>query len=85
MQTKCNPTFLLCFYALQNYEEAVLAMEVVRPVMLVTDESCIPWYSKLQLRHIPSLRWHVSLDSPSSDFLRTSSNGMKFLRHGFFI
>ncbi|XP_021812410.1 2-succinylbenzoate--CoA ligase, chloroplastic/peroxisomal [Prunus avium] len=57
-----------------NYEEAVLAMEVVRPVMLVTDESCIPWYSKLQLHHIPSLRWHVSLDSPSSDFLRTSSN-----------
>ncbi|PQQ21229.1 2-succinylbenzoate--CoA ligase chloroplastic/peroxisomal [Prunus yedoensis var. nudiflora] len=57
-----------------SYEEAVLAMEVVRPVMLVTDESCIPWYSKLQLHHIPSLRWHVSLDSPSSDFLRTSSN-----------
>ncbi|TQE12058.1 hypothetical protein C1H46_002452 [Malus baccata] len=57
-----------------SYEEALLAMEVVRPAMLVTDDSCIPWYSKLQLRDIPSLRWHVSVDSPSSDVLRASNN-----------
>ncbi|KAM1008139.1 hypothetical protein ACFX2A_004711 [Malus domestica] len=57
-----------------SYEEALLAMEVVRPAMLVTDGSCIPWYSKLQLRDIPSLRWHVSVDSPSSDVLRASNN-----------
>ncbi|KAM1988522.1 hypothetical protein ACFX15_035658 [Malus domestica] len=35
-----------------SYEEALLAMEVVRPAMLVTDDSCIPWYSKLQLRDV---------------------------------
>ncbi|KAB2637168.1 2-succinylbenzoate--CoA ligase [Pyrus ussuriensis x Pyrus communis] len=49
-------------------------MEVMRPAMLVTDDSCIPWYSKIQLHDVPSLRWHVSLDSPSSDVLRASSN-----------
>ncbi|KAM3700986.1 hypothetical protein ACJW31_05G139100 [Castanea mollissima] len=45
-------------------------MLVVRPVMLVTDESCHCWYSNFQKDDIPSLRWHVSLNSPSSDFMK---------------
>ncbi|XP_061996286.1 2-succinylbenzoate--CoA ligase, chloroplastic/peroxisomal-like [Rosa rugosa] len=55
-----------------SYEEAVLAMEVVRPAMLVSDDSCVSWYSKLQQNDVPSLRWHVMLDS-SSDFVTTSN------------
>ncbi|XP_027339571.1 2-succinylbenzoate--CoA ligase, chloroplastic/peroxisomal isoform X2 [Abrus precatorius] len=51
-----------------SFEEARLAMEAVRPVMFVTDESCYTWYSKLHQNDIPSLKWHVLLDSPSSDF-----------------
>ncbi|KAF3966674.1 hypothetical protein CMV_009243 [Castanea mollissima] len=53
-----------------SFEEARLAMLVVRPVMLVTDESCHCWYSNFQKDDIPSLRWHVSLNSPSSDFMK---------------
>lgn len=51
-------------------------MEVVRPAMLVSDDSCVSWYSKLQHNGFPSLRWHVLLDS-SSDFISTSNvNGV---------
>ncbi|KAE7996058.1 hypothetical protein FH972_000807 [Carpinus fangiana] len=53
-----------------SVEEARLAMLVVKPIMLVTDESCQRWYSKLQKNGIPSLRWHVSLNFPS-DFMKT--------------
>ncbi|KAJ1420900.1 AMP-dependent synthetase/ligase [Sesbania bispinosa] len=53
-----------------SFEEAKLAMTAVRPVMLVIDESCYEWYLKLQQNDIPSLRWHVLLDSPSSDFTK---------------
>lgn len=55
-----------------SYEEAVMAMEVVRPAMLVSDDSCISWYSKLRRNYFPSLRWHVLLDS-SLDLIRTSN------------
>ncbi|XP_050369441.1 2-succinylbenzoate--CoA ligase, chloroplastic/peroxisomal isoform X2 [Argentina anserina] len=64
-----------CIAAPLNYrwscEEAVMAMKVVRPVMLVFDDSCASWYSKLQWIDIPSLRWHVLLDSPA-EFVSTS-------------
>ncbi|XVE89368.1 hypothetical protein DITRI_Ditri19aG0196200 [Diplodiscus trichospermus] len=46
-----------------------MAMVAIMPKMLVTDESCDYWHSALQNHAIPSLRWHVSLSSPSSDFL----------------
>ncbi|XWS09667.1 hypothetical protein CRYUN_Cryun39dG0008800 [Craigia yunnanensis] len=52
-----------------SFEEARMAMVTIRPKMLVTDESCYSWHSALQSHTIPSLRWHVSLSSPSSDFL----------------
>ncbi|EXB75224.1 2-succinylbenzoate--CoA ligase [Morus notabilis] len=55
-----------------SFEEALFAVEAVRPVMLVTDESCNTWSSQLQNFHLPFLRWHVSLDSSASDFLRNS-------------
>ncbi|KAL5771805.1 hypothetical protein ACOSQ2_011729 [Xanthoceras sorbifolium] len=54
-----------------SFKEASLAMSTIRPVMLVTDESCNHWYSELQSNAIPSLKFHVSLGSPSSDFIRT--------------
>lgn len=57
--------FLKCF------EETMLAMEMVRPVMLVTDKSCNHWFSKLQNCDLPSLRWSVSLDSSSSNLIST--------------
>ncbi|XP_021298461.1 2-succinylbenzoate--CoA ligase, chloroplastic/peroxisomal isoform X2 [Herrania umbratica] len=52
-----------------SFEEARMAMVTVTPKMLVTDESCYRWHSALQSHAIPSLRWHVSLSSPSSDFI----------------
>ncbi|KAK3188692.1 hypothetical protein Dsin_028253 [Dipteronia sinensis] len=54
-----------------SFKEACLAMSTIRPVMLVTDESCNHWYSELQSNAIPSLKCHVSLGSPSSDFIKT--------------
>ncbi|KAK7246147.1 hypothetical protein RIF29_41007 [Crotalaria pallida] len=53
-----------------SFEEARLAMISVRPVMLVLDESCNTWYLELMKNDIPSLRWHVLLDSPSLDFTK---------------
>ncbi|CAK7345905.1 unnamed protein product [Dovyalis caffra] len=56
-----------------SFGEAKSAMLMVRPVMLVTDESCKHWYSELQINAIPSVKWHVFLGSPSSDFIKTSN------------
>lgn len=44
-------------------------MAVVKPVMLVIDESCYSRYFKFQQVDILSLKWHVLLDSPS-DFTK---------------
>ncbi|KAK9267479.1 hypothetical protein L1049_009905 [Liquidambar formosana] len=41
------------------------------PVMLVTDESCNFWFSELQNKTIPSLRWHVLMGSHPLDFKST--------------
>ncbi|KAH9747741.1 2-succinylbenzoate--CoA ligase /(peroxisomal) [Citrus sinensis] len=54
---------------LQSFKEASWAMTSIRPVMLVTDESSDSWYLELQHNPLPSLRWHVSLGSSSSDFV----------------
>ncbi|KAK8584629.1 hypothetical protein V6N13_138584 [Hibiscus sabdariffa] len=59
----CN----LCFQ--QSFEEARMAMVTIRPKLLVTDESCYHWHCAPQGDAIPSLRWHVSLSSPSSDVI----------------
>ncbi|KAK8488125.1 hypothetical protein V6N13_138584 [Hibiscus sabdariffa] len=52
-----------------SFEEARMAMVTIRPKLLVTDESCYHWHCAPQGDAIPSLRWHVSLSSPSSDVI----------------
>jgi acyl-activating enzyme 14 len=58
---------------LQSFEEAKSAMLMVRPVMLITDESCKHWYQELQSNALPSVKWHVFSGSPSSGFVKTSN------------
>ncbi|KAF3450298.1 hypothetical protein FNV43_RR06378 [Rhamnella rubrinervis] len=53
------------------FEETMLTMDMVRPIMLVMDKSCNHWFSKLQNCDLPSLRWSVSLDSSSSNLIST--------------
>ncbi|KAL5577394.1 hypothetical protein UlMin_019093 [Ulmus minor] len=60
-----------------SFEEAMSAMDEVKPVMLVTDKSCKLWSSKLQNHnYLPCLRWHVSLDSSSSSNISTTTNAL---------
>lgn len=56
-----------------SFEEAKSAMLMVRPVMLITDESCKHWYQELQSNALPSVKWHVFSGSPSSGFVKTSN------------
>ncbi|KAF9673164.1 hypothetical protein SADUNF_Sadunf11G0120100 [Salix dunnii] len=56
-----------------SFEEAKSAMLMVRPVMLVTDESCKHWYQELQNNALPSVKWHVFSGFPSSGFVKTSN------------
>ncbi|KAL1567500.1 o-succinylbenzoate--CoA ligase [Salvia divinorum] len=51
-----------------SMEEAKSAMEVARPVMLVTDSSSCYWHSKFKIDSVPSLRWHVQIDGPFNVF-----------------
>ncbi|KAK8468820.1 hypothetical protein PHAVU_006G128100 [Phaseolus vulgaris] len=53
-----------------SFEEARLALAAVKPVLLVTDDSSYTWYSNLQQNDVPSLKWHVLLDSPSLNFTK---------------
>ncbi|KAL2484187.1 2-succinylbenzoate--CoA ligase [Forsythia ovata] len=45
-------------------EEAKLAMEVVQPVLLVTDLSPGYWHSAFHIDSVPSLQWHILMDTP---------------------
>ncbi|KAL0310505.1 UNVERIFIED_CONTAM: 2-succinylbenzoate--CoA ligase, chloroplastic/peroxisomal [Sesamum angustifolium] len=54
----------LHFCSQQSLEEAKSAMEVAQPVLLVTDSSRGFWHSKFQIDSVPSLRWHVLMDTP---------------------
>ncbi|KAJ6417578.1 hypothetical protein OIU84_003326 [Salix udensis] len=57
-----------------SFEEAKSAILMVRPVMLVTDESCKHWYQELQSNALPSVKWHVFSGSPpSSGSVKTSN------------
>ncbi|KAL8489046.1 hypothetical protein ACS0TY_025088 [Phlomoides rotata] len=47
-----------------SLEEAKSAMEVARPVLLVTDSSGGYWHSKFEIDSVPSLHWHVLTDVP---------------------
>lgn len=61
-------TFIGGIVAPLNYrwslEEARSAMEVVRPILLVTDTSTSYWHSKFQANSVSSLKWHVYMNNP---------------------
>ncbi|XP_075496122.1 2-succinylbenzoate--CoA ligase, chloroplastic/peroxisomal-like isoform X1 [Primulina tabacum] len=46
-----------------SLEEALFAMEVAQPVLLVTDSSQGYWHSKFGIDSVPSLLWHVLIDN----------------------
>ncbi|KAL4563445.1 hypothetical protein LXL04_027487 [Taraxacum kok-saghyz] len=61
-------TFVGAIAATLNYrwslEEALFAMEDVKPIMLVIDnEYTTNWHSDFQPHSLPSLKWHVFMDS----------------------
>ncbi|KAJ0796869.1 putative o-succinylbenzoate--CoA ligase [Helianthus annuus] len=61
-------TYVGAIAATLNYrwslEEALLAMQDVKPIMLVTDNEYTPnWHSDFDTRSIPSLTWHVLMDT----------------------
>ncbi|XP_065862117.1 2-succinylbenzoate--CoA ligase, chloroplastic/peroxisomal isoform X2 [Euphorbia lathyris] len=56
-----------------SFEEAKSAMLSVKPVLLVSDESCGFWGLDFQSDAIPSLKWHVFLNSFSSGFEKASN------------
>lgn len=60
------PMVVYCNFFLQGFEEAMLAMEVVNPVLLVMDKSCNHWFPKLRNYDLPSLKWRVSLEEENS-------------------
>lgn len=55
-------------------EEAKSAMEVVRPILLVTDVNSTYWHSNFQADTISSIRWHVLMDHPVE--LDITANGV---------
>ncbi|GFP84209.1 2-succinylbenzoate--coa ligase chloroplastic/peroxisomal [Phtheirospermum japonicum] len=57
-----------------SLEEAKSAMELARPVLLVTDSSRGYWHSKFQIDSVPFLRWHVLIDMP----VKSHSSGTIF-------
>lgn len=47
-------------------KEAKLAMQLVEPVLLVTDETCVSWCIDVQNTDIPSLKWRVLMEESTS-------------------
>lgn len=47
-------------------KEAKLAMKLVEPVLLVTDETCVSWCTDVQNIDIPSLKWRVLMEESTS-------------------
>ncbi|KAG2269987.1 hypothetical protein Bca52824_064542 [Brassica carinata] len=45
-----------------------MAMQLVEPVLLVTDEACVSWFIGVQNIDVPSLKWRVLMESTSTDF-----------------
>lgn len=63
-------------FLIQSFEEATSAMESVRPVMLVVDESCHFWSLQLQKsenKKLLCLRSHVFLGDPPSSLSNTAN------------
>ncbi|CAF1928895.1 hypothetical protein HID58_066297 [Brassica napus] len=51
-----------------SLKEAKMAMQLVEPVLLVTDEACVSWFIGVQNIDVPSLKWRVLMESTSTDF-----------------
>ncbi|KAL1205060.1 2-succinylbenzoate--CoA ligase, chloroplastic/peroxisomal [Cardamine amara subsp. amara] len=52
-----------------SLKEAKMAMLLVEPVLLVTDETCVSWCIDVQNNgDIPSLKWCVLMESTSTEF-----------------
>ncbi|CAN7044648.1 unnamed protein product [Brassica oleracea var. botrytis] len=51
-----------------SLKEAKMAMQLVEPVLLVTDEACVSWFIGVQNIDVPSLNWRVLMESTSTDF-----------------
>lgn len=47
----------------QSLKEAKMAMLLVEPVLLVTDETCALWCIDVRNGDVPSLKWRVLMDS----------------------
>ncbi|CAA7062373.1 unnamed protein product [Microthlaspi erraticum] len=58
-----------------SLKEAKMAMLLVEPVLLVTDESCVSWC--IDLVDIPSLKWRVLMESTSTEL--ANQHNKKFL------
>ncbi|CAH8253993.1 unnamed protein product [Arabidopsis lyrata] len=50
-----------------SLKEAKMAMLLVEPVLLVTDETCVSWCIHVQNGDIPSLKWRVLMESTSTE------------------
>ncbi|EOA40050.1 hypothetical protein CARUB_v10008743mg [Capsella rubella] len=53
-----------------SLKEAKMAMLLVEPVLLVTDETCLSWCIDVHNGDIHSLKWRVLMESTSTDFAR---------------
>ncbi|KAJ4916906.1 hypothetical protein Rs2_02456 [Raphanus sativus] len=49
-----------------SLKEAKLAMQLVEPVLLVTDGTCVSWCIDVQNIDIPSLKWRVLMEESTS-------------------
>ncbi|KAH7545495.1 hypothetical protein FEM48_Zijuj01G0099900 [Ziziphus jujuba var. spinosa] len=66
-----------------GFEEAMLAMEMVNPVLLVMDKSCNHWFPKLWNYDLASLRWRVSLEEEKNSIGTWNFLSMEAIKKGF--
>ncbi|KAG2304036.1 hypothetical protein Bca52824_032687 [Brassica carinata] len=57
-----------------SLKEAKLAMQLVEPVLLVTDETCVSWCIHVKDIDIPSLKWRVLMEESTSTDLANEHN-----------
>ncbi|KFK44863.1 hypothetical protein AALP_AA1G312200 [Arabis alpina] len=50
-----------------SLKEAEMAMLIVEPVLLVTDETCVSWCIDVKNIDVPSLKWRVLMESTSTE------------------
>lgn len=70
----CSSLFI--FVKGQSLKEAKMAMLLVEPVLLVTDETCVSWCIHVQNGDIPSLKWRVLMESTSTELANDDNQCM---------